>query len=117
MPETDGDKLLIKTSMLLEHGKSGAEYRNLYMNSVAAAESGLVKIFVTRVDSSAAGAHSFTRHLLNETNIWISKNRGILYLREAVELARYSMKLENPQQQPEYEGGRRMRHFPFAVQI
>ncbi len=116
-PEQDEAELLIKTSMLLEHGEGGAEFRNLYLNSLAAAESGLVKIFATNIGGSAADTHSFTQHLLNETNIWASKNRGILHLGDAVELARNSMKRENPQQQPEYRGGRRLRHFPFAVQI
>ncbi|MEI6197031.1 MAG: hypothetical protein WCS42_22170, partial [Verrucomicrobiota bacterium] len=116
-PEQDEKKLLVRTSMLLEHGKDRAEFRNLYQQSLTAAESGLVKIIVTKVGGSAAGTHSFTQHLLNEANIWTSNNRGILYLGDAVELAKNSMKRENPQQQPEYQGGRRLRHFPFAVQI
>ena len=116
-PEQDEEKLLIKPSMLLEHGEGGAEFSNLYQKSLAAAESGLVKVFATKVRGSAADMHSFTQHLLNETNIWTSKNRGVLYLGDAVELAKNSMKRENPQQQPEYRGGRRLRHFPFAVQI
>lgn len=116
-PEQDEKQLLVKTSMLLERGKDGAEFRNLYQKSLAAAESGLVKIFATKVGGSVADTHSFTQHLLNETNIWTSKNRGTLYLGDAVELAKNSMKRENPQQQPEYRGGRRLRHFPFAVQI
>jgi hypothetical protein len=116
-PEQDDEKMFIKNSMLLEHGEGEAEFRNLYQKSLAAAESGLVKIFATKVAGSAADTHSFTQHLLNETNIWISKNTGILHFGDAVELAKNSMKRENPQQQPEYRGGRRLRHFPFAVQI
>jgi len=117
LPEQDDAKLLIKISMLLEHGEGVAEFRNIYQKALAAAETGLVKLFSTEIGGSAADTHSFTQHLLNETNIWTSKNRGILYLGDAVELAKHSMKRENPQQQPEYRGGRRLRHFPFAVQI
>jgi hypothetical protein len=116
-PELEKEKLLIKTPMLLEHGEGDAEFRNLYQKGLVAAESGLVKIFATKIGGSATDTHSFTQHLLNGTNIWTSKNKGILYLGDAVELARNSMKLENPQQLPEYRGGRRLRHFPFAVQI
>lgn len=117
MPDPDEGKLLTKTSMLSESINRGAEYHNLYMNNLSAAESGLVKIFVTKVGNAVADLHSFTQHLLKDSNIWASNNRGILHLGEAVELAQNSMKLENSQQQPEYRGGRRLRHFPFAVKI
>lgn len=116
-PKQDESTLLIKTSMLQEHGEGGAEFSNVYQTSLAEAECGLAKVFATKVGSSAEETHSFTQHLLNETHIWTSKAKGILLLRDAVDLARNSMKQENPQQQPEYRGGRRLRHFPFAVQI
>ena len=115
--EQDDNKLLIKSAMLLEHGEGDAKFRDNYHKSLLSAESGLVKVFSTKVGAAAADKHSFTQHLLNETSIWTSKNKGVLHLGDAVELAKVSMKRENPQQQPEYRGGRRLRHYPFAVQI
>ena len=116
-PELDEGKLLVKSAMLLEHGEGGGEYRNLYQQSLMTAESGLVKVFSTKVGAAAADEHSFTQHLLNEAANWSVKNRGVLHLGDAVDLAKASMKRVNPQQEPEYRGGRRLRHYPFAVQI
>lgn len=116
-PEQNIEASLINFSMLLEHGRGSIDFRKFYQKGLEVAESGLVKIYSTAAGSAAADIHSFTQYLLNETNKWVVGNKGILSLEDAVNLAKIAMKLENPQQQPEYQGGRRLRHFPFAVQI
>jgi len=116
-PEQDEKAALIKFSKLIEYGGGSSEFRNLYENRLEGAETGLVKVYATAVGGAAADQHSFTQHLLNQTNSWGAKNKGALDIGDAVALARDAMKRENPQQKPEYQGGRRLRHFPFAVQI
>ncbi len=107
------ERLSVKSSVLSEHGVR-LDFRNLYENELASAEAGLVKIYSMAV---ASGQHSFTQYLLNESIGWAAKNNGTLSLANATSLARDAMKRENLAQQPEYRGGRRLRHFPFAVQI
>jgi hypothetical protein len=110
------EKLSAKSSKLSEHG-TRSDFRNLYEKELASAEAGLVKIYSMGVGNVTAGQHSFTQLLLNESNAWAAKNRGTLSLANATTLARDAMTREHLEQQPEYRGGRRLRHFPFAVQI
>jgi hypothetical protein len=115
--EEDEKALLIQPSTLLEHGEGCSEFRDLYQKTLVTAESGIVKVCTVACGSALADTHSFTQHLLNESSAWVTRHKGPLFLGEAVALAADAMKRENPQQQPEYQGGRRLRHFPFAVQI
>jgi hypothetical protein len=116
-PEQNKEMFLINASILLERGEGSSDFRNFYEKNLSAAESGLVKVYATATGSAAADKHSFTQHLLNESYMWATRNKGTLDLGDAVALAKNAMKRENPQQRPEYQGGRRLRHFPFAVQI
>lgn len=107
--------LLPNISKLLEHGEQSSDFRDLYERSIANAESGLVKVNAA-ASNTVADKDSFTQHLLNESYTWAARNKGTLNLREAVKNAKSAIKQEILQQ-PEYQGGRRLRHFPFAVQI
>lgn len=81
------------------------------------AEAGLVKIYATQVGHNAADDYSFSQHFLFQANEWALKNKGVLSLKDGVDLATTSLQIRNPQQKPEYNGGRRLHHFPLAVSV
>jgi hypothetical protein len=111
------ETLLFETPGVPDRVEVSSEYRNYYEECLRAAEGGLVRIYATEAGSVSTDAGSFTQQLLREANMWSVTNKGALPLGDAVALARDAMSRESPQQIVEYLGGRRLRHFPFAVQI
>lgn len=97
--------------------KSSIAYRTLYDKYLMSAESGLVTIYSTEIGYGAADKYSFSQHMIYQAREWVKQNKGVLSLSEGVFLASESIKQINPQQTPEYQGGRRLRHFPLAVSI
>jgi hypothetical protein len=113
--ETYANKLrLVESPNPPEHGFGATDFRSSYERSLEMTETGIVKIYAT--GPVGPGAQSFTQHLLTESTAWASKESGILHLGEAVALVREAMRRENAEKLPEYQGGRRLRHFPFVVQ-
>lgn len=93
-----------------------SSFRNMYEESLAAAEAGLVKVYAMAGQGGNAAANSFTQHLLDESIKWAANNRGILHLGNAVTLGVEAMKMNKSQLDVKYHGGRRLNDFPFAVQ-
>jgi hypothetical protein len=87
----------------------------IYESSIAHAEKGLVKAYSTIVGSALPTQTSFTRHLLMESGKWSEEGKGVLFVGEAVALAKARMGKSEPNQQVTYLGGRRLRDFPFAI--
>lgn len=114
--EEEGAGFLKNASLLLE-GQDPVKHRAFYDATLYSAESGLVKIYSTGVVSAAADYQSFSQQLLFQASQWASSNRGVLSIQSAVNMAATALARNNQQQKPEYHGGRRLRHFPFAVSI
>lgn len=106
---------LIKEAAELERANDPDACCALFTKTLAAAESGLVKIYSRAVGSATADTRSFTKHLLFGAAKWAGLSQGVLTLNEAVGRTAQGMTTSNPQQKPEYHGGRRLRHFPLAV--
>ncbi|MES2659487.1 MAG: caspase family protein [Verrucomicrobiota bacterium] len=92
-------------------------HRVAFDSEVGRAEEGLVQIFAAREGEYADDAKSFTRQLIFVAMSNMEKHRGTLHQNVAVELVAEMMKKETPQQHPEYKGGRRLNHFPFAIHV
>lgn len=86
--------------------------RRIFDSAVAHCEKGFVKVYAAGYDESAADAKSFTRTLIGVAEEWAGENMGVLTLKEAIPLASNGL---DPQQNPVYNAGRRLGHFPFAV--
>jgi hypothetical protein len=115
--EEDQVTVLVKHALFFEHEDEKEKYRALYDESLKAAERGLVKIYATAVGTAAADKPSFSQHFLYRANLWAERNQGVLTLQEGISLATEAMRTIDPQQRPEYHGGRRLRHFPLAVGV
>ncbi len=89
--------------------------RELFDKAMAAAEKGLVKIYAASVGEYADDDKSFSKQLIHQAKITMQTSTGVLDQSLAVELTAEAMKTTLPQQHPEYRGGRRLRHYPFAV--
>lgn len=91
--------------------------REAYNRAVLKAEGGVVKIFSTEDGVGAEDEDSFSQHLILAATEWTKHYTGVLPLHEAVELGAKSLAVLVPQQKPEYQGGRRKHHFPFAISL
>jgi len=99
----------------LERAYDEVRARILYDNALESAESGLVRIYATGDNAAAADKASFSQILIHSSMRWAGHNQGILSIKDAVAMAATEMESIRPQQIPEYNGGRRLRHFPFAL--
>jgi hypothetical protein len=104
----------VKESSLSERSEEILARKN-FENALAKSELGLVKIYATGDNAAAADKFSFSQILIHTARNLASKNRGILYMNDAVSNAASLVKTIHPQQNPEYHGGRRLNHFPFAL--
>jgi len=116
-PEITESTALIKKGMLHESKSDPVKCRAAYNQSLENAEGGLIKIYSTAIGKSADDIPSFSQHLLYQANEWSKQNYGILTFQQGGALAADAIQKRNPQQIPEYHGGRRLRHFPLAVNI
>ena len=94
-----------------------AKCRALFDQALETAESGLVKIYATEAGTAPGRGLSFSQQLLQAAREWARTNHGILSLQQAVSLAAEAIQKTNPLLKPEYQGGRRLHHFPLAVSI
>ena len=91
-------------------------YRNLFDKQLDLSDMGCVKIYATGIGYGAEDENSFSRNLIESAKLHMKSNQcSTLYLNDAVYIASEAMTDINPQQIPQYVGGRRNRHFPFAV--
>ena len=91
--------------------------RTLFDNALSQADRGLVTIYAASVGESASDRRSFSKQLILQTENVMEVHKGVLPQPLAVELTAEAMKETMPQQHPEYNGGRRLNHFPFAVNV
>lgn len=112
-----GRTLFIESLGMEKSGENRQSYRDEYEDQFSIAESGLIKIYSTEPNAAAADENSFTQHLLLCAKRWATYNQGVLTQKDAVNLALESIKHSNSQQKPEYQGGRRYRHFPLAIRL
>lgn len=90
--------------------------RNLFDRQLNLSDKGCVKVYATEIGYSAADNPSFSRVLINSSKKHMEKSKSsVLYLNNAVEYAKEVMLKYTPQQIPQYRGGRRLNHYPFAV--
>ena len=90
--------------------------RPIYEREILRAELGCATVYSAGLNQAAADNPSFTRTLIataqnNNWSNWTGDD-GVLRINDAVRLCAEVMP---PQQVPEYNGGRRLRHFPFAI--
>lgn len=95
--------------------------RQLFESAVGQAEKGLIRIFGCNLgesaDESSAGG-LFSKNLVETGNWWAAQppaSQGCLNAKDAFVYASAITKKRMPQQNPQYEPGRRIYHFPFAV--
>ena len=107
-----------ESGFVIEKAASFSDYfstRKKFARELLRCEKGLVKVFATEVGHGAADERSFSRVLLEIAKETIGNCQdGVLRINDAVQLANNELP---PQQTPVYMGGRRLRHFPFAVSL
>ena len=99
------------------------QYRALFDAEVLKAEKGLIKAYSCNVHESA-GENSnggfFTGGLIISAERWSGQrhaSKAAHTISDAFDGAVNFVKQVNPQQNPQYQGGRRINHFPFGVYI
>lgn len=93
------------------------QFRNLFDTALERAEKGVCKLYgcafeQAAQESKAGGA--FTQALIQAGKGWTGS--GVLFMRNAFDEAEKAVRQNSPQQTPESQLGRRINHFPFAVQ-
>lgn len=88
-----------------------------YLGQVLGAEAGSVKIRRALTDTPSMEHWSVASALLLAAEQWLKTGKEMLTLPEAVVLARESLRHRSVDPSLEYLGGRRLRHFPFAVSL
>lgn len=91
--------------------------RPAYEKVLNQAEMGAVTIYSTGDNTSAEDKKSFSQYLIRGARIWVERHQGVLTINEAVQIGAAGLQKTHPQQHPEYHGGRRRHHFPFAVSV
>lgn len=97
--------------------QAGNQFRALFDQALQKAEGGLVKIFASQTDAAAPHGLSFSSLLLHAAQEWTRTNHGTLSLQQAVSLVADATPKTAPTLKAEYQGGRRLHHFPLAVSI
>lgn len=100
-----------------------SEYRRIFDLAVAQADKGIIRLYSCGIDESAAESKLrgglFTSSLIECANEWhqrASVGQSLYYSTEkAFECASVRTTTRTPQQKPDYEPGRRNKHFPFGV--
>lgn len=89
--------------------------RDLFDQAMENAEAGLIKIYGSTSGTAADQGPSFSRLLLHTVQEWATKSHGVLSLQQVVSLVAQAAQKADPLLKAEYQGGRRLRHFPLAV--
>ncbi|MCF7730592.1 MAG: caspase family protein [Akkermansiaceae bacterium] len=101
----------------LEEAYTAVLARQAYETALDHTEKGAVSIYSTGDNTTAADRLSFSQYLIRSAVDWTRSNRGILPIKEAVQLGASELVKTHRQQHPEYNGGRRLHHFPFAISV
>jgi hypothetical protein len=105
-----------KTASLKE-AYAAVRSRQAYDTAAVQAEMGAVTVYATGDNTEAIDKGSFSQHLIRSATNWAQTNLGILTIKDAVRNGAEELAKRHPQQRPEYNGGRRLRHYPFAVSV
>jgi len=98
-------------------GHDNAQFRSQFDQALQRAEAGLAKIYASEAEGGDAQGPSFSALLLHAAEAWAKTNHGILPLPQAVSLVVEPVPKSNPRLKAEYQGGRRLHHFPLVVSI
>jgi hypothetical protein len=106
-------------SAMRKQANDAIQYRHLFDTALENAETGVCKLYGCGF-GQAAGEEpeiggDFTQALIQTGKSWNGK--GVFSLRNAYDTAEQVVRRKTPQQTPEGKFGRRIRHFPFAVQV
>lgn len=89
--------------------------RDLFNSEFEKAEKGCVKIYAAKFSSDFPNDHSFSVKLISHSVEWATRNHGVLDLHQAISLTSTVSERSHSSEAPRYQGGRRLHHFPFAV--
>jgi hypothetical protein len=99
-----------------------AKCRAAFDESISRSEQGIIKLFSCALDEAAGETPEggyFTKGMIDGAEEWADgRNKGssaVLSLWQAFQFAELEVQVRMPQQHPQYDGGRRLGHFPFAV--
>ena len=96
-------------------------HRIAYEEAFLRASTGSIFMHAAAYDQSAAGkagiGGAYTQALIGEARNWAVNGRGVLDSQEAHNLAVIKLQSLRIEQNPEYDGGRRIYHFPFSVSV
>ncbi len=93
----------------------GVSQRTRFFDAFRGAEQGLIEVLGSSKRSTSLNDLSFTKQMIYESQSWAMKNKGILDLGGAVDLVTRAFAVRKIQDQPMYRGGRRLKHYPFAL--
>ena len=93
------------------------ESRTVFERAMETAEAGLVRICASVSGEGSIKGPSFSSQLFSVAQRWAETNDGALSLQKAVSLVNATANKLHPALKTEYQGGRRLHHFPFAVRI
>lgn len=103
---------------MLKAAADSSQYRNLFDAALERSEYGVCQLYgcafkqAAHEDPEIGG--DFTQALIQAGNNWAGP--GVFSLRNASDAAEKVVRQKRPQQTPECNLGRRINHFPFAVQ-
>ena len=95
----------------------GSKFRNLFDTALERAEKGVCRLYGCAFEQAAQESKAggdFTQALIQADKGWAGS--GVFSLRNAFDEAEKVVRRKSPQQTPECQLGRRINHFPFAVQ-
>ena len=93
------------------------KYREQFDKYVLKCEKGCTKVYAAKLDQEADDTNSFSKILLRFAILWSKKNFGLLSIDKAMDMTKTFFSKVNPQQSPRYQGGRRLHHYPFAINL
>ena len=115
-------KSLFAEEMINKLSLSRIVYRELFDKSVMRAEKGIIRLYSCSINESASESPlggTYSKFLIEVAQNWHEKTThgdgNLLLLNRAHDLAAKLTTKKTPQQHPEYQGGRRLFHFPIAV--
>jgi hypothetical protein len=96
--------------------------RMAFDQSIQGCERGTIKLFSCDLDEAAGEDKEggfFTKGIIDESSDWADRQpKGFgmtLNIYDAFIMAKTAVQAQEPKQHPQFEGGRRLHYFPFAV--
>lgn len=89
-------------------------YRDYYERVVLNCEKGCCRIYSAGLDECVEDEDSFTVMLMRVAEN-CKREKRFMTIKEATSAAIKEFAHDNPQQHPSYNGGRRLKHFPFVI--